>query len=231
MSRVTPLAPEPGDAVELDGAALDAWLAERYRLDAGPWLRLNMVTGIGGQIAGASGTSADLTGGIDGRLMRVLRREADVLLVGAGSVRAMPYPMPQRIPLAIATTTGDLTAVQLPEDTSSDRLLVLHPRSVSGRVAETAHGRVTPVPIDGGIVGTLRALGLGRVLCEGGGALASALIASGDVTEFAQTIAPVAHSPAPTLLTGPVPPARARLEGLLRDETDRLYLRWYLLPR
>jgi riboflavin biosynthesis pyrimidine reductase len=234
--RVTGLVPA-ADPVELDGPALDEWLAERYTLEGTEWLRLNLITALGGQITGPSGRSDDLADGIDRPLLKVLRAAADVVLVGAASVRAEGYTIPRRAPLAVATTTGDLAGHRFPEDLAPGRLLVVCPESVRRRVADELGDRATVLPVPDGSAGDVRAVvaalrhaGHGRIVCEGGGHLASRLVAAGLVDEFDHSIAPVLVSPGAPLTTGDVPLTHARLTGLVLDPTDRLYARW-ALPR
>ena len=234
--QVTGLLPATGP-VDLDGEALGDWLAERYALDGAEWLRLNLITALGGQITGPSGGSKDLSGGIDRPLLRVLRAAADVVLVGAASVRAEGYAIPRHAPLAVATTSGDLAAHRVPADLPPGRLLVVCPESAVGRVDAELGGRAGVLPLPDGsggsakaVVTALRRAGYGRIVCEGGGRLASRLVAEALVDEFDQSIAPVLVSPGAPLTTGEVPLTNARLTGLLLDGTDRLYARW-ALPR
>jgi riboflavin biosynthesis pyrimidine reductase len=234
--QVTGVLPATGPA-ELEGRALDDWLTERYALPGAEWLRLNLITALGGQITGPSGGSNDLAGGIDRPLLRVLRAAADVVLVGAASVRAEGYTMPRRAPLAVATTSGDLAGRRFPAGLQPGRLLVVCPESARGRVDSELGDRATvlPLPDDAGgsaraVVTALRDHGYGRIVCEGGGRLASRLLAEGLVDEFDHSIAPVLVSPGAPLTTGDVPLTNARLTGLLLDATDRLYARW-ALPR
>jgi riboflavin biosynthesis pyrimidine reductase len=76
------------------------------------------------------------------------------------------------------------------------------------------------------LLAALRDRGYGRIVCEGGGALASRLLAAGLVDEFCHSLAPVVVAPGAPLTVGDVPLTTGRLEGLLLDETDRLYARW-----
>ena len=234
--HVTGLVPATGP-LDLAGAALDDWLTERYALDRSEWLRLNLITALGGQITGPSGGSNDLADGIDRPLLRVLRAAADVVLVGAASVRAEGYTIPRRAPLAVATTTGDLAGHRFPADLGPGRLLVVCPESARPRVTAELGDRATVLPLPDGsagdvraVVGALRDAGHGRIVCEGGGHLASGLVAAGLVDEFDHSIAPVLVSPGAPLTTGDVPLTHAELTGLVLDETDRLYARW-ALPR
>lgn len=232
--RVTGLVPATGD-LELDGHDLDAWLTERYALPGDAWLRLNLITALGGQITGPSGRSDDLADGIDRPLLKVLRASADVVLVGAASVRAEGYTIPRRAPLAVATTTGDLAGHRFPADLEPGRLLVVCPETARARVEEELGDRATVLPVTDwgdprGVIDALRNAGYGRIVCEGGGHLVSGLVAAGVVDEFDHSIAPVLVSPGAPLSTGDLPLTHARLAGLVVDETDRLYARW-ALPR
>ncbi len=231
--RVSRLVPGPAEDVDLDGDALDAWLRERYELDGDAWLRLNLISALGGQITGPSGGSDDLAAGIDRPLLKLLRSMSDVVLVGAASVRAEGYTIPRRAPLAVATVSGDLDGHVFPADLEPGRLLVLCPPAAEDRVRSSVGDAAVVLPIEGDpmaeprlLVDALRQRGLGRIVCEGGGALASRLLATGLVDEFCHSIAPVVVSPGAPLTVGDVPLTTGALEGLLRDETDRLYARW-----
>jgi riboflavin biosynthesis pyrimidine reductase len=231
VHRVDALLPVPGGTVDLEREDLRAWLAERYALDRDAWVRVNLVSALGGQTTASDGTSDGLTGGIDRLLLAVLRRSADVVLVGAGTLRAEHLNMPRTAALAVATRRGDFDAAVLPLPTEDGRrALVLCPGRVAGALRERLGDRAQVVPVDGDpsadpalLVQALAAEGLPRVVCEGGAELAGRLITAGVVDELDLTTAPI--------LAGGGPSLRAlggawTLGGLLRDETDRLYARW-----
>jgi riboflavin biosynthesis pyrimidine reductase len=235
VHRVDALLPLPGATIDLDREDLRAWLADRYALDGSAWLRVNLVSALGGQTTASDGTSDGLTGGIDRLLLAVLRRSADVVLVGAGTLRAERLRMPRTATLAIATRRGDLDAAVLPEPTDDGRrALVLCPVRVAVPLRDRLGDRAQVVAIDGDpsatpalLVQALAAEGLHRIVCEGGAELAGRLVTAGIVDELDLTTSPV--------LAGGGPSLRAlggawSLGGLLRDETDRLYARW-LAPR
>lgn len=228
--RVTGLVPATEPA-EVEGPALRDLLRERYERP-GDVVRLNLVTALGGAITGPSGTSEDLTGGIDRTLLGVLRALSDVVLVGAGSLRAEGLGLPKRVPLAVATGSGRLPAA--PEGATPERFLVLCPADAVGTARDAVGDAATIVPLPADptkdpavLVPALRERGLGRIVCEGGGRLATALLAAGLVDEFDQTLSPVLASGSP-LLAGELAPVAARLAGLLTDATGRLYVRWDL---
>ncbi len=225
----------PSGAVDLEGDTLRAWLGDRYRLPGDRWVRLNLVASLWGRLAGSNGTSDDLTGGIDRTLLGVIRRSADVVLVGSGSVRAERPVMPRTAEFAIATARGDLDPAHLPAAVDGRTPIVLCAQPNAGRLRMRFGDAARVVAIAGdpaenpsSLIDALVGIGLTRIVCEGGAALGSALLAAGAVDEFDQTIAPVGVADGPVLRASAGP---AVLDGLLRDATDRLYARWRLRPR
>jgi riboflavin biosynthesis pyrimidine reductase len=228
--RVDALLPVPSGSVDLEGDALRDWLDDRYARD-GAWLRVNLVTALGGQAAGADGTSESLTGGVDRTLLGVLRRSADVVLVGAGTLRAERLAMPRSAALAIATLRKDFDPAVLPEPAADGRLpMLLCPPSTAHAVHKRVGDAAEVVAVDGDpaarpglLVDALAERGLTRVVCEGGADLAGRLLTAGVVDELDLTTAPVLTDGAGVLRS---PGPTASLVGLLHDETDRLYARW-----
>jgi riboflavin biosynthesis pyrimidine reductase len=228
---VQALLPDPGERLDLDREALRGWLGERYALEGDAWVRVNLVAALGGQTTASDGTSDGLTGGIDRLLLAVLRRAADVVLVGAGTLRAERLGMPRTAMLAVATRRGDLSPEVLPAPTEDGRrTIVLCPDRVVHALRERIGDRARVVAVAGDLSATpgllieaLVAEGLPRIVCEGGAELAGRLVTAGVVDELDLTVAP--------LLAGGGPSLRAlgepwSLAGLLHDETDRLYARW-----
>ncbi|PRA12771.1 hypothetical protein CQ010_02635 [Arthrobacter sp. MYb211] len=68
----------------------DTYLLERYAASQRPFVRFNFVSSIDGS-AQSDGLSGGLGSAGDGRIFSLLRRLADVILVGAGTVRAEGY--------------------------------------------------------------------------------------------------------------------------------------------
>jgi riboflavin biosynthesis pyrimidine reductase len=228
---VDALLPAPTERVDLDREALRAWLGERYGLEGDAWVRVNLVTALGGQTTASDGTSDGLTGGIDRLLLAVLRSSADVVLVGAGTLRAERLGMPRTAALAVATRRGDLDPAILPEPSADGRrALVVCPHRVAPALRDRLGARARVLAVNGDpsttpalLVEALAMEGLHRVVCEGGAELAGRLVTAGVVDELDLTSAP--------LLAGGGPSLRAlggawSLVGLLHDETDRLYARW-----
>src|SRR5262245_13893454 len=112
------------------------WLRERYRRSDDAYVRLNMITTLTGAAVGSDGTSETLTSRVDRKVLGVIRAEADVVLVGAQSVRAEGYVVPRSARLAVVTSTGDLTGhrLSLGEDATPDRVLLVCPASIAPQV-------------------------------------------------------------------------------------------------
>jgi 5-amino-6-(5-phosphoribosylamino)uracil reductase len=176
-----------------------------------------MISSVDGAIT-VDGRSGGLGGPTDQAVFQTLRDLADVILVGAGTVRAEGYGPPkkegQRI--AVVTLTGRL-------DWDS-RLFK------SGAALVVTSEDAPPVPIPSvragtgavdlpGILGQLAGEGAGVVLCEGGPSLNGALLAAQCIDELCLTFSPLlAGGRADRTIVGPdVEPVSMRLEHLLED--------------
>ncbi|OUD85495.1 hypothetical protein BC477_13870 [Clavibacter michiganensis subsp. michiganensis] len=78
----------------LDDAGTRTWLEDLYRPGSADHVRLNFVASVDGSVVGADGTSDSLSSVVDRRILGVIRELADVVLVGAGTVRAERYVLP-----------------------------------------------------------------------------------------------------------------------------------------
>ncbi len=233
VSRVFPLSSGEPESFAADGDAGRQRLLELYTPPSRRWLRTNLITTVSGSTVGADGTSNSLTGGADRRILGVIRELADVVLVGAGSVRAEGYRVPRNSTLAIVTATGDLSGHGIAaEDT--DRVIVICPSSASSAV-EASVGRVRILGLENApaiipaeaIVGVLRASGFESIVCEGGPSLVGQLAAVGLVDEFCQTTSPLLGG----AIGSPLGPDQValwpvELESMLADDSGYLYARW-----
>lgn len=192
-------------------------LAEHYALPdrSVPHLRVNFVTSLDGA-AWHDGRSGPLNEEWDQQVFAYLRRLADVVMVGAGTIRAEGYGglrldqdsqqwrtengLPPHPPLAIVSHTLDLDpASEVFTDAPVRPLVVTDhgaPREQQAALAEVAdlvvHGRdavdLTAVRAE------LAERGLPQILCEGGPTLFGFLIAAEAVDELDLTISPVLES-------------------------------------
>jgi riboflavin biosynthesis pyrimidine reductase len=99
-----PSSPAAGDEVDLIATYLpdvERWRAARPAGAAPrPWTTVNMVASVDGSMT-VAGRSGGLSDEVDREIFRILRSMADIVLVGAGTVRAERYG-PARIPDELA---------------------------------------------------------------------------------------------------------------------------------
>ena len=218
----------PGPGIELTADDADARILEAY--SPAPGLRLNLVAGIGGGASDGDGVSDGLSDPVDRRILVLLRSLADVVLVGARSVRTEGYRMPRTAALAVLTASGDLSGHRLQPD-EPGRLLVLTTARGAKRVDLDGADVLVLPERDGAVrldaaLDALRERGLDRVLCEGGPSLAGALLEHDLVDELCLTTSPFAAGAALPVLGADAPPRAMRLASLLSDDRSALYARW-----
>jgi riboflavin biosynthesis pyrimidine reductase len=153
-----------------------------------------MISTLDGAAAGPDGRTGSINNPPDHRVFDLLRRLADAVVVGAGTVRIEGYGGLD-LPLVVVSRRGGLpsalhdaapgtvlmaTCGQAPglgetrERLGADRVLVLGEEHVDL----------------GALVPALAAQGLGRLLCEGGPSLLRDLLAAGAVDEVCATVVP-----------------------------------------
>lgn len=226
--------PGVGDAIDVAQPDAGALLEQWYRPTRPAWVRINLVVSVNGNAAGSDGTSATLTVGADRKILGAIRRNSDVVLVGASTVRHEGYLLPRTAPLAIVTRSGDLSGATIPEGTAAGRVLVLCPQGALETVSRTLAAPATIIALPGpllssrSIVDALRARGLERIVCEGGPSLASQLLNDSVVNELCLTTSPQVNGALFPALPGLTTRHAAELTQLLVDSSGALYARWAL---
>jgi riboflavin biosynthesis pyrimidine reductase len=219
----------PGPTETIDGDDRER-LLELYRPPRAEWLRLNLVASVTGTAKGSDGTSETLSNPADRRILGVIRELADVVLIGANSLRTEAYLYPRRSRLAVVTLSGNLAGHRMPDSAP----IVLCPPAATDRVLTELPGaeivELTAVgdalPADS-VIAALRERGLASIVCEGGPSLAAQLLDAGIVDEFCLATSPrVGGSPFPLTGTTAITERAVSLAQLLRDETSGLYARW-----
>ncbi len=222
----------------------DAELARRYahpEADGRAYVRSSMIGSLDGAAtvpdADGGARSGGLGGDGDRRVFTCLRAAADVVLVGAGTVRAENYGTPDHPVLAIITGGGLAPTPRL-FPAGGPRPLVYVPDGVvapelvaAGAVVVAAGG---PGASGSGGVDPARVLadlyerGLRRVLAEGGPGLLGQLVAASLLDEYCLTIAPrVVGGTGKRPTAGPAAPTdRWDRLHLLTDDDGYLYGRW-----
>ena len=218
----------------------------------GPWLRANFITSVDGG-ATAEGTSGVMAGPGDMFVFNLLRELADVILVGAGTVRIEGYSgahvsVAQRqqrqarkqteVPqLAIVTKAGSLdrdlgvfTKTEVPP-------LVLTCTAAADETRRQLAGLAEVVDCSGddpgkvdeaALLASLSSRGLTRILTEGGPMLLGSFVEREMLDELCLTIAPfVVGGLARRIATGPGQLlTRMRCAHVLTDDAGYLYTRY-----
>lgn len=249
MRRLFP-SPAPAETLDTAEALADAYA---YPEPAGgaPWLRANMVSSLDGA-ARHDGRSQPLSSDADMRVFGVLRALADVVVVGAETVRQEGY-RPARVReafagrraaagqgpaavIAVVSARLDLdfslplfteplvpTLLLTGEDAPADRVAAAE--AAGARVVRAGSGTgVEPARV----VRELTALGLRRMLTEGGPRLLAQFAAAGVVDELCLTLAPLLTAGnAMRIMNGPGIPDPARYRPLsILEEDGFLFTRY-----
>lgn len=189
----------------------DVSLDDAYAAPA-RWVRGLMVSSVDGAVE-VGGSSEPLSGPTDRRVLSHLRGTADVVLVGAQSVRAEGWHPPR----PSATRREQRRVAGRPEVPAYAVV------SASGDVPRgEAEGEVLIVagsPDE--VLDELAGRGLHRVVCEGGPTLLAQMAAAGRLDELCLTVSPLLTGPGHSgLLAGPAwpEPRGLRLTTLLEDD-------------
>ncbi|MFC9973474.1 dihydrofolate reductase family protein [Spirillospora sp. NPDC127200] len=199
--------------------------------DTAPWLRANMIATLDGGIQYKGNTSA-IGYEADWQLMQQLRGLADVVIMGAATIREYDeFPSPT--PLAIVSRSLDLD-FDGPVFTKAQR----KPIVITCKAAPPERLRVAQERAEVMICGTasadvgqalaeLAARGFQRMLCEGGPVLLAEVAAAGWLHELCLTLSPmVTAGDAARILNGPVMDVqRMKLCHAIPDG-DYLYLKY-----
>jgi riboflavin biosynthesis pyrimidine reductase len=199
-------------------------------------VRVNFVSSVDGA-ATRDGLSGGLGGPADRRYFNLLRRVADVVVVGAGTVRAEGYgamvvDTPRRGQPVLAIVTGTLHLdPRSPIFTKAPvRPVIITTERATGKAAfrEVADVIVAgSTRVDAALaVEALRTRGLRRILCEGGPTLFGGFLAADVVDELCLTVEPSLEAgDARRIATGATPPRHLHLATVLRSG-DTLLLRY-----
>jgi riboflavin biosynthesis pyrimidine reductase len=217
---------QPGPEV-LDPLARYAQV-DRSTADGRCWVLANMVGGLDGT-ASIGGRVGELSAGPDRALFRALRSLADVVMVGAETVRRERYGAIALDPEQAAARRAAGRPAAPPE---SRTLVITCAAADPGRlrlarqaadVIIAGQDRVEP----GLALRQLAGRGQHVVLCEGGPGWLGQLAAAGLLDELCLTIAPlIGGDPLPLSVTPPgAPPAHFELRQVLADAST-LFLRY-----
>lgn len=168
------------------GSVSRTTLERLYAFPRAHWLRANFVSTLDGSAQGPDGLSGSINTTADKLVFSTNRRLADCVMVGAGTARAENY-RPARLPLVIVSRRGRLPKA-LQDNTQ--RVILATCASSRRRPSEDVwvHGDDT---VDlAAVVARCAAVGMPRILTEGGPHLFADLLAAGLVNDVALTTSP-----------------------------------------
>ena len=151
-----------------------------------PYVTLKLGITLDGRIADSTGTSQWITGPQAREKVQALRRRADAVMVGAGTVRAdnpslLPRPDEGRSPLRV------VIGKNIPDDS---KLFTDEARERTRVYAVDGSSEAQPDSLRGVLSDLAQQHDVMHLLCEGGGELSGALIRAGLVDEFMIFMAP-----------------------------------------
>ncbi len=230
-------------------------LIARYDYPGERWVRANMIASADGG-ATSAGTSGGLGGAGDKALFSVLRELADVILVGAATVRAEDYSGAspaddQRAareargqaavpPIAMLTRSGSVDPDAAVFRRTEVAPIVFTSAAAAPKTRRALGSLADVIDVSGPdpesldlakALTVLTERGLGRVLAEGGPGILGRLIADGLLDELCLTVAPVlVGGAAGRIVTGDDDDrAPLRLQQVLSDDDGYLFLRYVRL--
>ena len=165
-----------------------------------PWVTLKLAASFDGRIATSEGESQWITGPRARSQVHALRLRHDAVLVGVGTARADDPLLtvrgitPLRQPVRIVASAGlDLPRARLAKSIAQAPLWLVHGPEAAAEARDfwlKVGAELIEIPVGEGALDVaallleLGARGLTRVLCEGGGAFAAALLRAGLVDEL-----------------------------------------------
>jgi riboflavin biosynthesis pyrimidine reductase len=232
----------PDPAADLDDEAL----LETYAFPPDrPWLRMNFISSLDGA-ATRQGRSGFLGDDADRRVFDLLRREADAVLVAAGTVRTEGYGamrlgadavawrsahgLPEQPVFVLVSGSLDLDAdasvftaarvrpiVYTVEGAPAERRAAL---AAVADVVSAGEGSVDPTRVRA----DLAARGLARIHSEGGPTLFGSFVAGGGVDELCLTLAPALEAGDAARIAHSATPVHTemRLASVLRAGSELL---------
>ncbi|MEV0946453.1 pyrimidine reductase family protein [Rhodococcus sp. NPDC049939] len=219
-----------------------------------PWIRANFVCSIDGAVS-VEGLSGPLGTPADKRVYDTLRELADVVVVGAGTVRAEDYGsvrigpegrrrriesgMSESPPVAVVSARAHLDLhSRLFDQPEVAPIVITCSNADIARIADLANAGAHVVTAGehevttAGLITALDGLGMRRVLCEGGPSLFGRLAVDGAVDELCITTAPVlAGGTAGRIATSPHAQVTAMTPAhVLTDADGTVLTKWVRLP-
>ena len=220
------LLPEPADDISVD----EAYVAPLGQRSDRPWVGLCMVASIDGSTV-VGGSSAGLSSATDAAVLGRLRRVADVIVVGAGTVRDEGYGAPrkpgQRV--GVITRTGKVDVTSELFTSGAGFLITGEDSAVKAPGIDIIRAGHDEVDLSAAMAHIAELVPSCRfVQAEGGAALNGALLDADVLDELNLTTSPAAVGGAGPRLATRASQHQHRFEirQLAVDEQSFLYTRW-----
>lgn len=197
-----------------------AELRVAYAWPEGPWVRAMMLTTLDGAITGADGLSGSISNVTDRAVLSEVRREADAILIGAGTLRAERYnPVREREGRApvLCIVSGSL---DLPWDDAVFSESLHAPLVITDSTATCDYANLVRLPLAdaASIIAAMRERDLYRIVCEGGARLMTQFTAADLIDEYDITLAPVLTGNGRGIVDGDLGTGKTlALQGFLTD--------------
>jgi riboflavin biosynthesis pyrimidine reductase len=190
--------------------------------EARPWVSAIMVSSLDGR-ATLDGTSRKLGGPYDVQMLLALRRRADAIIVGPGTVRVEGYgPLP--CPAVLVSRSFDLPWEAGLFAAEGQRVLV-YTRADAEAPEVAADVELVAETELAAVLADLRARGVRRLLCEGGPTVNRALLEAGALDELYLTLSPVLSGDTGPSIVAAGGSAALSLQSVATADGD-LYLRY-----
>lgn len=210
----------------------DVDLPELYAAPEDPWLRVNMVATVDGAATGDNGTSRSINNAADRTVFELLRSQADVLVVGAGTLRDEGYGH-NRLPIVAVSRSGKVPPTLV--DSEPGKLLLATTAHAEGLEKAREQIGEEHVLVLGSHRVDLAALrqnlvdrGWTRILSEGGPHLLRDLLDQGCADEVCITTVPrMIGGGNPRISDGPPIDAHLALHSMVESD-GTLMARWFV---
>ena len=230
----------------LDDAALSALYVALPR--DGVWVRANFATSLDGAITGPDGRSGSVNSAADHVVFELLRGLSDVVVVGAGTLRAEGYTalsvasrwqatrsalsLAAELPLVCVSNSGEVPP-RLRDAPRGTVLMATHTGSPGLAEARTVLGDEQVLVCgeeavdDARLVAAFADRGWERILTEGGPHLAGSMVAAGVLDEVCLSLTPVVVGGDGPRMTSTAATVTRYIPRVLVEEDGTLIGRWF----
>lgn len=210
---------------------LQAYETERpTRPEGRPWIGVCMIASLDGSVV-VNGASGALGNPTDQHILGTLRRLADLIIVGAGTVRAEGYGPPRKAGqrIGVVTNSGAIDLETELFQSGAGFLIAPESASIDERLVDVIRAGETTLDLEAAIALIPELIPNAQFIhAEGGPGLNASLLRAGFVDELNLTLSPrlVGGSGARLTVGAPDVNQAMDLAHLLVDEDGFVFSRW-----